>query len=77
VETAHANAEVLLIPDDSIRHDSAVADFQITQQITPVGEILHRPQWSEESARLYSTTLTGHFRHSDDGWRLESFDEKK
>lgn len=77
VETAHTKADVLLIPDDSVRNDSAVADFEITQEATPVGEILHRPQWSEASARLFSTTLTGHFRHYDDGWRLESFDEKK
>lgn len=76
VETAHATAEVLGIPEDSTRNDSAVADFDITQERTPVGEILHRPLWSE-SARLFSTTLTGHFRHSEDGWRLERFDEKK
>jgi hypothetical protein len=76
VETAHATAEVLGIPEDSTRGDSAVADFDITQERTPVGEILHRPLWSE-SARLFSTTLTGHFRHYDDGWRLERFDEKE
>ena len=77
VETAHTKADVIGIPDDSIRNDSAVADFTITQERTPVGELLHRPQWSEESARLFSATLTGRFRHSSDGWRLESFDEKK
>lgn len=77
VETAHATAEVLDIPGDSTRNDSAVADFDITQERTPVGEILHLPQWSDASAQLLSTTLTGHFRHYDDGWRLESFNEKK
>ena len=77
VETAHAKADVLGIPEDSIRNDSAVADFEITQERTPVGELLHRPQWSDEAARIFSTTLTGHFRHYDDGWRLESFEEKK
>jgi hypothetical protein len=76
VETAHANAEVLLIPEDSVRRNAAVADFEITQERTPVGEILRRPQWSEAS-RLYSTTLTGHFRYADGGWRLESFEEKR
>jgi hypothetical protein len=76
VETAHASAEVLGIPEDSIRNESAVADFDITQDRTPVGEILHRPLWSE-SARLFSTTLTGHFRHSANGWRLERFDVKE
>lgn len=75
VETAHANAEVFDIPDDSIRNDSAVAEFDITQERTPVGEILHLPRWSDESG-LYSATLTGHFRHYDDGWRLESYSEK-
>ena len=77
VETAHTKAEVVGFPDDSNRSDSAVADFELTQERTPIGEILHRPKWSEESGRLFSTTLTGHFRRSDDGWRLESFDEKK
>lgn len=77
VETARTKADVIGIPEDSIRNDSAVADFTITQERTPVGEILHRPQWSEELARLFSSTLTGHFRHYDDGWRLESFDEKR
>jgi hypothetical protein len=77
VETAHSKADVLGIPDDSTRNDSAVADFSITQERTPIGELLHRPQWSDEAARLYSTTLTGHFRHDGDGWRLESFEEKK
>jgi hypothetical protein len=77
VETAHAKADVIGIPEDSTRNDAAVADFEITQERTPVGDILHRPVWSEESARLYSTTLTGHFRHYDTGWRLESFEEKK
>lgn len=77
VETARNKAEVLGIPEDSTRNDSAVADFEITQEQTPIGQVLHRPKWSEASARLFSTTLTGHFRHYDDGWRLESFDEKK
>ena len=77
VETAHTKAEVLDIPVDSNASNSAVADFQITQERTPIAEILHRPKWSEESARLFTTTLTGHFRRSDDSWRLESFDEKK
>lgn len=76
VETARAKADVIGIPEDSTRNDSAVADFTITQERTPIGEILHRPQWSEESARLFSSTLTGHFRHYEDGWRLESFDAK-
>lgn len=75
VETAHSSAELLGIPDESTRNDSAVVDFEITQERTPVGEILHRPRWSDLS-RLNSTTLTGHFRHHDDGWRLESFDVK-
>jgi hypothetical protein len=77
VETAHTKAEVVNIPEDSTRNDSAVADFEITQERTPIGELLHRPKWSEASARLFTTTLTGHFRRYDDGWRLESFDEKK
>ncbi|HEY7234416.1 MAG TPA: hypothetical protein VH539_09730 [Gemmatimonadaceae bacterium] len=77
VETARKKAEVIGIPEDSIRNDSAVADFEITQEPTPMGELLHRPKWSEASARFFSTTLTGHFRRYDDGWRLESFDEKK
>lgn len=77
VETAHTKAEVFGIPEDSTRNDSAVADFAITQERTPIGELLHRPKWSEESARLFSATLTGHFRHSKDGWHLESYDEKR
>jgi len=77
VETAHSKAEVLGIPSDSTTRTSAVADFQITQERTPIGEVLHRPSWSEQEARLFSTTLTGRFRRSDDGWRLESYDEKK
>jgi len=77
VETAHAKAEVSGFPEDSNRSDSAVADFELTQERTPVGEILHLPKWSEEAARLFSTTQTGHFRRYDDGWRLESFDQKK
>lgn len=76
VETAHASADILGLPDDRPRGDSAVADFEITQERTPVGELLHRPQWTDD-ARLFSTTLTGHFRHAADGWRLESFEEKK
>ncbi|HKW09567.1 MAG TPA: hypothetical protein VJO33_04255, partial [Gemmatimonadaceae bacterium] len=67
VETAHTKAEVIGIPE-ATRNDSAVADFEITQEQTPMGQVLHRPKWSEASARLYSTTLTGHFRHYDDGW---------
>jgi len=77
VETAHTKADVYEIPLDSNAGDSAVADFQLTQERTAIGELLHRPKWSEESARLFTATLTGHFRHSDGGWRLESFDEKK
>jgi hypothetical protein len=77
VETAHANANVILIDEDSVRGDSAVADFEITQERTPLGELLHRPHYSEASARLFSTTLTGHFRHVGDGWRLERFEEKQ
>jgi hypothetical protein len=76
VETAHAKAELFDTSLESNGNDSAVADFEITQERTPIGELLHRPHWSD-AAHLYSTTLTGHFRHSDDGWRLESFDEKK
>jgi hypothetical protein len=77
VETAHTKAEVVGIPDESNRSDSALADFELTQERTRVGEILHQPKWSDETARLFSTTLTGRFRRYDDGWRLESFDEKK
>jgi hypothetical protein len=77
VETAHTKAAVVGIPEDSTHNDSAVADFEITQERTPLGDLLHRPKWSEASERLYTTTLTGHFRRSDDGWRLESYDEKK
>ena len=77
VETAHTKAEVIDIPTDSNQSNSAVAEFQITQEPTAIGEILHRAKWSEEAARLIGTTLTGHFRRYDDGWRLESFDEKK
>jgi hypothetical protein len=75
VETAHTKAEVVGVPETS-GSDSAVADFEITQDATTIGEILHRPKWSPEVARLFTTTLTGHF-HYDDGWRLESFEEKK
>ena len=77
VETAHTTAEVLNVPADSNTRDSAVADFQMVQTRTPIGELLHRPRWSEETERLFTTTLTGHFRRYDGGWRLESFDEKK
>lgn len=77
VETAHTKAEVIGIPEDSNTNDSAVADFAITQEHTAIGDMLHRPKWAETSARLFSTTLTGHFRRYDDGWRLESFEEKK
>jgi hypothetical protein len=76
VETAHAKAEIIGLPEDSTRGDSAVADFQITQERTPLGELLHRPKLSQTSP-LLATTLTGRFRHYDDGWRLESFDEKR
>ena len=77
VETAHAKAEVVGLPADSTTRNSAVAEFQITQERTRIGELLHRPKWSAETERLYTTTLTGHFRWYDDGWRLESFDESK
>lgn len=77
VETAHTKAEVVGLPDDAVRNDSAVAEFQLTQEQTPVGELLHRPRWTAAQERLLSTTLTGHFRHYDDGWHLESFDESK
>ena len=77
VETAHTKADVVGIPEGSTRNDSAVADFEITQERTALGQLLHRPKWSEETERLFTTTLTGHFRRYDDGWRLESFDEKK
>lgn len=73
VETAHTKAEVIGIPEDSTTGSSAVADFQLTRERTAAGEILHQPRWSEEDGRLLSTTLTGHFRRQDDGWRLESF----
>ena len=76
VETAHAKAEIVGLPEDLTRNDSAVAEFQITQERTALGELLHRPKLSETSP-LIATTLTGHFRHYDDGWRLESFDETK
>ena len=77
VETAHATAEVIDIPADSTTRNSAVAEFQITQEPTPIGRLLHQPKWSEEEARLFSTTLSGHFRRHDDRWQLESFEEKK
>lgn len=77
VTTAHTKAEVVDIPEDSTTSGSAVADFQLTRERTPAGDILHQPKWSDEEARLLGTTLTGHFRHSDDGWRLESFAEKR
>lgn len=76
VETAHTSLELVGIPESS-GHDSAIVDFEITQERTPIGEILHQPKWTEESERLLSTTLTGHFRRYDDGWRLESFDAKE
>ena len=76
VETAHTRAEVVDIPADSITSRTAVADFQLTQEPTPVGGILHEPRWSDEEARLFTSTLTGHFRRDDNGWRLESFDAK-
>lgn len=77
VETAHTKADVVGIPEDSNGKDSAVADFEITQERTALGELLHRPKWSDATERLFTTTLTGHFRRDDNGWRLESFDEKK
>ncbi|HEY2855570.1 MAG TPA: hypothetical protein VGJ18_22195 [Gemmatimonadaceae bacterium] len=77
VETAHTKAEIVGLPKDSIRNDSAVAEFQFTQERTALGELLHRPKWTAESERLLSTTLRGHFRHYDDGWRLESFDDAR
>lgn len=77
VETAHTKADVVGIPDDANRGDTALADFEIMQERTRIGEILHQPKWTESSERLFTTTLTGHFRHYDDGWRLESFEEKK
>lgn len=77
VETAHTRVEVFDIPPDSTTRSSAVADFQLVQERTPMGELLHQPKWTEATARLFTTTLTGHFRRGDDGWRLESYDEKK
>ena len=77
VQTAHTKVEVIDIPTDSNRSTSAVAEFQISQEQTAIGEILHRPKWSDEAARLIGSTLTGHFRRYDDGWRLESIDEKQ
>jgi len=77
VETAHSKAEVIGIPDDSITSNSAVAHFQLTQERTTLGQLLHEPKWSEAEARLFSTTLSGHFRRTGDGWRLESFEEAK
>ena len=77
VETAHTKAEILGIAADSTTSNSAVADFALTQEPTAIGGLLHQPKWSEAESHLFATTLTGHFRRSDDGWRLESFDEKK
>jgi len=77
VETAHAKVEVLDIPDDARTRNSAIANFQIAQDPTTVGGVLHRPRWSEEEARLYGSALTGRFRYSDGAWQLESFEEKK
>jgi hypothetical protein len=77
VETAHATAEVIDIPADSTTRNSAVAEFQITQEPTAIGRMLHQPKWTEEEARLFTTTLSGHFRRQDNAWRLESFEEKK
>ena len=76
VSTAHTKAEVIDVPEDSTTSSSAVADFQLTRERTPVGEILRQPRWSEEDGRLLTTTLTGHFRWADGGWKLESFAEK-
>ena len=77
VVTAHTKAEIVDIPEDSITSSSAVADFQLTREPTASGQMLHEPKWSEEDTRLVGTSLSGHFRHYDDGWRLESFTEKK
>ena len=77
VETAHSKAEIIGVSEDSSSRKSALADFQLTQERTPVGEILHQPKWSAEETRLFTTTLTGRFRRHDDRWQLESFDEKK
>jgi len=77
VVTAHTKAEVIEIPEDSTTGGSAVADFQLTRERTQAGDILHQPKWSEEDERLLSTPLSGHFRRSDDGWRLESFVAKE
>lgn len=77
VATAHTKAEVFDIPEDSATRNSAVADFQLTRERTATGEILHKPRWSDEDGRLLTTTLTGHFRRSDEGWRLESFTAKE
>jgi hypothetical protein len=77
VETAHPKLELFDSPSGSTRGNSAVADFEITRQRTAIAELLHRPAWSDTLAGLLSTTLTGHFRHYDDGWRLESFEEKQ
>jgi hypothetical protein len=77
VETAHSTAEVLDIPADSLTRNSAVAEFQVMQEPTAIGRLLHQPKWTEEEARLFTTTLSGHFRRKDDVWRLESFEEKK
>jgi len=77
VETAHTKLELVGIPEDSATGDSAVAHFELTQDRTAIGEILHQPKWSEADGRLFSTTLSGHFRRADGGWRLESFEEAK
>ena len=77
VETARTKVEVLDVPDDSTTRSSAIAEFQLGQEPTAVGGILHRPRWSEEKARLFTATLVGRFQRADGGWRLESFDEKR
>ena len=77
VATAHTKAEVFEIPEDSTTSSSGVADFQLTRERTPAGELLHQPRWSEEDGRLLTTTLTGHFRRQDGAWQLESFAPKE
>lgn len=77
VETAHPKLELFDNPPGSTRGNTAVADFEITRQRTAIAELLHRAASSDTLASLLSTTLTGHFRHYDEGWRLESFEEKQ
>ncbi|MFL5614975.1 MAG: hypothetical protein ACJ796_15025 [Gemmatimonadaceae bacterium] len=77
VETAHPKLDLFEIPSGSRHNDLADADFEITEERTALAELLHRPSRSDSLAGLLSTTLTGHFRHYDDGWHLESFDAKQ